>query len=310
MTILNGYQEIYYEGYPSPYTRSIPAFELDGLLLGGHHSQIQVESFEPGVTDIKTQDAQNGAGDGVIMGRDTYGGSTWAFTFFTDAGSDEEALDLADHLAAVWRNDDIRDTPTVVKALRYYMAGRWRRVYGRPRRFAGPDGGLLTIQGRATMVADFQRVDHLHYDDEEQVAGARLIPTTIGGFTAPFVAPIEFEQADETYTPGTFTVGGSAPTYPVIEVEGPATDPWVEAAGWRLQLRGAILAGSVVTVDTRPWARYAAVDGVPTSGVVAQSTRLTDLVLRPGNHQISYGGYGGADQARATIRWRNARYSL
>lgn len=293
----------------------IPTFELDGFRFGGAEL-VRVSDFDPGSVAIKTQDA-DAAGDGVMMGRDHYGGSSWTFELFTNVQgartADEayaQALDLADDFAAVWRNEYGRDTPQAVKALRYYMAGRWRRVYGRPRRYVGPDGGTFAMQGRAEMTADFARVDHLHYDDAENVAVAGLIPGVVGGFEVPFEAPLVLEQIEDSYEPGTFTVGGSAPVYGVIEIKGPGTNGVVEAAGWKLPLAGTLTSKDVVEIDARPWARTVKKNGRPASGVLAPAARMEDLVLRPGRHQITYRALGSSASARATIRWRNGRYSL
>jgi len=291
----------------------IPAFELDGLRFGGDDQPIKVSRFDPGTTDVRSQDTE-AIGDGVMMGRDHFGGSSVTFDLFTDVHDYAEALDLADSFAAVWRNEAGRDTPQSFKALRYYMAGRWRRIYGRPRRYTPPDGGAMTIRGRGEFFADFARVNHLYYDDVEQSATASLLPTTIGGFTAPFIAPITMESIEEGYEPGTFTVGGSAPTFPIVEVQAGSSaiyDAWVELdSGWRLQLAGAIQPGETITVDTRPWVRYAARNGTPVSGALARSTDLSALALRPGSYRVTFGSAGANASAKATIRWRPARYSL
>lgn len=292
----------------------IPIFEIDGLELGGWPNDIQVSDFEPGGPELRTQDAQNGADDGVLVGRDYYGASTWSFGLYTDTHSYSDALDAAGRVAAVWVGHRVRREPGAVLPLRYRMAGRWRRVYGRPRRYAPPDGGLLTMQGRAEMTADFLVVDHRYYADEEQSSDASLMPTTLGGFTVPFETPLTTETRAEGYAPGTFRVGGTAPTFPIVRVPGPVTDAWVEVEGpagaWRLEFTGTIADGDVVEVDSRPWARNTTRNGTPVTGVLALSARLSDLEMPPGVYRLSFGGYGAGSASQARITWRDAYYSL
>jgi len=291
----------------------MPVFELGDLRFGGSEP-IRVSSFDPGNVEIRTQDSDRAGGDGAFFGRDFFGSQTWTWEIFTDAweGDLEEnyvqALDLAEEFSAVWHGT--RFEPNEVMPCRYRIGGRWRRVYGRPRRLVGPDGGIVTAQGRAELTADFLRADRLHYDDEESSITVRKRSSTVGGFLVPFVAPIVLEQPTEGYMPSAFTVGGKAPTYPVIEITEAGADPWVATEDWRLELEGTFAPTDVLTIDTRPWARMVMRNGVPITGVLPPRTLLEDIVLRPGPNTFAYGGWGDSASAQATMRWRNAYYSL
>jgi len=289
----------------------IPAFELDGITFGGD-SPIQVESFDPGAPSFTAQDVDNPVGDGTFFGRDFLHGQTWAFDLFTNVSDASSALALAEQLGEVWLSSRNRSTPGKVIPLRYWMWGRWRVVYGRPSRWAGPDGGMMTSLGVGKMSADFKRADHLHYEDFEGSSNVSLMPSTVGGFVFPVDFPLDFQEAtEETYAPGTFVVGGTAPTGAIIEINGPVSDPWVGTeGGWVAGFNGTIGAGDTITLDARPWARTVLRNGVPTPGLLKLTTRLADLVLEPGVHRITFGGSGDASQAYATIKWRNAYYSL
>ena len=288
----------------------IPTFQLGGVDFGGDHP-VQVVGFDPGSGSTRTQDVDVPMGDGRLMGRDFHSAPSWMFDFYTNVWDWAEALDLADTVAAVWSGDQVRDTPGEVMPLRYWMADRWRRVYGRPRNFSPPDGGLFSKLGRAEFAASFDLVDRLHYDDAEQSASADMVPTTIGGFVAPFVAPITFESPLEGYTPRGLIVGGSARVGVAVEVEGPVTDPWVEVTDqWRVQFIGTLQAGDTFTLDTRPWVRTVLRNGTPATGALAASTMVQDVKLAPGAYEMSFGGLGASSTARATIKWRNAYYSL
>ena len=288
----------------------IPTFELGGITFGGDE-QVQVAQFDPGSGSTRVQDAEVPMGDGVMMGRDFHSAPTWMFDFYTNVWDWSEAMCLAEDVAAVWSGDEVRETPGAVMPLRYLMAGRWRRVYGRPRNFSPPDGGLFSKLGRAEFAGSFATVDRLHYEDEEQSASADMIPTTLGGFIAPFVAPIDFESPLDGYTPRGLVVGGKARVGVAVEVVGPVTDPWVEVTGqWRAQFVGTLNAGETFVLDTRPWMRTILKNGSPATGALSHSTMVQDVKLSPGAHSMSFGGLGAAGSARATIKWRNAYYSL
>ena len=126
----------------------IPTFQLGGVDFGGDHP-VQVVGFDPGSGSTRTQDVDVPMGDGRLMGRDFHSAPSWMFDFYTNVWDWAEALALADTVAAVWSGDQVRDTPGEVMPLRYWMANRWRRVYGRPRNFSPPDGGLFSKLGRA-----------------------------------------------------------------------------------------------------------------------------------------------------------------
>jgi len=289
---------------------TIPTFELGGITFGGDEP-IQVAQFDPGSGSTRTQDVEVPMGDGTMMGRDFHSSPTWMFDFYTNVRDWAEAMSLAEDMASVWSADEVRETPGAVMPLRYLMAGRWRRVYGRPRNFSPPDGGLYSKLGRAEFAGSFTTVDRLHYEDTERATSANMIPTTLGGFIAPFVSPIVFESPNEGYTPSGLVVGGKARVGGAVEVEGPVTDPWVEVTGqWKVQFIGTLGYGDKFTLDTRPWVRTVMRNGAPQSGILSHSTMVQDVKLSPGAYSMSFGGLGASDSARATIRWRNAYYSL
>ena len=289
---------------------TLPAFELDGLAFGGEHP-IRVSEFSPGGPDLSNQDSPVGVDDGVLVGRDYLGASTWGFDMFTNVDDYAEAMELAGQVAARWLRRDVRTTPGAVLPLRYHMAGRWRRVYGRPRRYAGPDGGLLTSMGRAEMTADFLAVDHLFYDDEERSISVGTVPATVGGIIAPIITPITTARRSEMERPGQFEIGGSAPTWPTITIAGPIRDPEVRIGDWHLRLVGNLAYDRSITINTAPWARSATRnDGAHVGGMLHPTVRLGGLALEPGHHEVILTGVDTTGTARATIAWRDAHYSL
>lgn len=309
--IQGGHQAVHTETYPSPFRRALPTFDLAGLTFGGHHSPLQVSSFSPGTPEARTQDVTNDVADGDTFGRDYLTPPTWSWDLFTDLDTDHGAHELAEQVAAIWLDEDLRSRPGAVIPLRYLMAGRWRRVYGRPRRYAGPDGGLLTALGRAEMTADFKLAHHLHYDDIEQAAQVGTVPARVGGFVFPAVFPLTTATRTESERSSQFTVGGSAPAWPRITVEGPISDATISVGTWSMRLTGAIAYDQSVIVDTAPWMRsITRGDGAPLAGALHPTTSMLDLKLKPGHYELKLTGTDLTGTARATIAWRDAYYGL
>lgn len=289
---------------------TFPLFEYRGVEFGGDEP-IQVEAFVPGGPTFRSQTVERGMSDGLMVGRDFLGGATWSFDLFTDVDDYGEALDLADRFTAAWTDEAVRLEPGRAAPLRYFMADRWRRVYGRPTGVTPPDGGLLTSMGRGEFNAEFNVIDPLYYSDDEHTATVRLVPPSrLDGLTTPLTTPLTTGGSGVASAPGTFAVGGRASTGVLIEVNGPVSDAWVEAAGWRVELVGPVAEGETVTIDARPWVRATRRGFTPVSGTLSARTNLTRVALTPGTHQLLFGGHSPTGNATATLKWRNAWKSL
>lgn len=292
------------------YDKKFPVFELDGLMFGGEET-LRVHGFEPNGPDARTQDVENEVGDGMYFGRDTLGTPAWAFELHTDLDSGPEAHDLADLLAAKWLDPDLRGTPGRVVALRYWMAGRWRRVYGRPRRYVGLDGGWLTAVGRGEMTADFKLAHHLHYDDVAKEVEVGMVPATVGGFIFPVIFPLSTARRGVGERSNQLTVGGTAPTWPKITVNGPIRNAKITVSDWSMRMVGNIAYDQAVTIDTAPWARtITRENGASVAGMLHPTVSMAGLELRPGFHNMILEGTDLTGTATATIEWRDAHYGL
>lgn len=304
-----GFQETHTEAYPSPFAESISAFEYRGVEFGGHHGAIQVSSFTPGGPDLRSSHTEIDQRDGIVPGQDYLGSSTWGFSLFTDVQDWGEALALAGTFKGAWWDPAVRMSPMRVEPLRYHMAGRWRRVYGRPQRYAPPDGGLLTSLGRAEFEADFLVVDDRHYDDEEQDVQLNMVPATVEGFSFPLSFPIQ--TVERTATLRQITVGGDTDTWPRITVYGPILNPEITVGDWTLRLRGELAYDQEVVVDTAPWKMsLERLDGTVSPMRLSLDTRFSGLSLAPGYHSVLLTGTDLTGTARATIAWRDAYNSL
>lgn len=286
-------------------------FELEGLRFGGTEP-LRVSNFDPGTPENLSQDVQDPVGDGLYFGRDHLAPPSWGFDFFTNVDNWTEALELDGALRAAWLNPTLRNTPGKVVPLRYFLAGRWRRVYGRPRRFDGGDGGsVLTKLGRSEMTADFKLAHHLHYDDTEKSVQVGMVPPDFGGFAFPLEFPVVTTPRTESQRPSQFEVRGTAPTWPRITIQGPITNAVVSVGAWRMRTVGHIAYDETLVIDAAPWAQsILRGDGAPVPGMLHPTVSLAGLALPPGLHDLRLEGSDPTGTAQATIAWRDAFYGL
>lgn len=285
-------------------------FELGDVVFGiGTPVTIEDEGFDPGTVTWRTQDAQLSSGDVTLFGVDMRTPPTWAWNLSTDCQDAQGALAAAAALEAVWPPDDVRLTPGAVMELRYAFAGRTRRVYGRPRKWAAPPSNRI-IGGYMPITTDFVLADALHYDDVEESTQLGLVAAEAGGLEAPLASPL----ATDAYVgsrPGNLIVGGDVPTWPIITFHGPMSDPWVVVGEWRLDLNVDITTDETVVVDTRPWQRNVLRNGTSfIPGVLGRRTRLDQLSLPPGAHAVAFGGLDPSATGTVTVSWRPAYRSL
>jgi hypothetical protein len=278
-------------------------FELDGVPFGAWPGVV-VKQFTPGEAAVESGDTPHPTRPGVLAGKDVLRAATWTWELITSATDEVTARALLAPLAGAWQAAQELD-PFEQQVLRYRVAGRWRRVYGRARRWAPPKPGPTTRSGRADVTAEFAVLDPLHYDDVEQAVSLTSIPPTVGGFVAPIVAPLTTAKNSETAA-DTITVGGDTTTPLRVTFYGPNTDPWMTVAGVRVALTGRIAAGRRVTVDARA-GTVLDQNGDSVGGMLSRTARMGQLRVPPGTHAVRY---GGSDSARATVAWRNAWRTL
>src|SRR5690606_31050992 len=119
--------------------------------------------FDPGESNWMTQDAENARRGVLGFGRDVPGAKTWLWESHVDRETAEEAVDTLDRFSASWHPDGMRN-PGDLTAIRYRLAGRDRRVFGRPRAFAAPPANQID-SGYVDVTHEFQCVDAFTYDD-------------------------------------------------------------------------------------------------------------------------------------------------
>lgn len=279
----------------------------------GYGTPLNVSSFDQGTASVRHQDQPGGLQDVINFGVDRRTPAAWTWTMFTDLkGIDPVgALEWVDTLAQVWDND-VRLTPGGVLPLRYTVAGRTRRVYGRPRRWTPVPDQIQ--RGKVHITADFQLAEDLtFYDDAEESVTVDVVPTTISGtyFTFPIVFPLVMAT---TPTPRTelAIVAGTQRTWLTPRFTGPVVNPWVEIGDQRYALIGSIPAGQTVRMSGRPWevGVFNETTGVWNALGVDPRSRLSQLRLPPSTYPITYGGVSTDGTSTCVVSWNPAYRAL
>lgn len=282
-------------------------FRFDGIDFGDR-LPLFVTEFDAGNTEYRSAEVERSQGDGLIAGRDFLGGRTWGISLATNMANLPDALSLESRLAGAWHDPKHRTKSLALAPLSYELGGRWRRVYGRPSRWAGINGNIYSVQGAGQIECDFKIYDPRHFDDRETVLRMSIVPPSTGGLMAPLVEPLS------TVRSGADRVGyvnntGTADTPLKVVFRGPITNPYVRAAaGWEIALKGSIPAGQSITVDS--FAGTVLRGNSPVAGMLTRKTRLSSAVLPKGISDLTFGGVDPTGTAVAELRWRNAYYSI
>lgn len=251
-------------------------------------------------SDISTDDASRPRGDGVLFGQDYRNGTTITFDVSVSGDNEDEANSLLQTFSTAWRADEVRSTPGAMALLTTHTG---RSAFGRPRRFQPKYD--LTPFGLTAVTCDFATADDIWYGPED-IATVKLIPDVGGGLVAPLAAPLSTTASSDRSQ--TFTVGGSLPTWPVITITGPLTNPVIEVVGlFTLSFNLSLAADQVLVIDTRPWARTIQRNGANVAGTLrATTSRLSDAAIPPGRYDLSLRGASATGTPQAQIAWRNA----
>jgi hypothetical protein len=269
---------------------------------------IVVANFDPGSAEDRTQDVLSPVADIRYFGTDRKTPPTWAFDLYTDVQDAGEALGWAANFEALWDREDVRSTPGKVLPLRYAVAGRVRRVYGRPGNFATIPTYMRT--GRVDIVADFRLAENTYYDDSQTILTIGLRPSTRTGLTFPLTFPLTFQTAGAPRQEQ-LTVGGTRSTWVDLTFYGEVQDPWVQIGNYRWGLRGTVADGQSIRMSGSPWQQgLLRSDGVWVPGMLDPRARLSALRLPPGEYTASMGGFGSTSNARVEVAWRNAYGSM
>lgn len=285
---------------------------VDGFVFGiGAAVSVDEEGFDPGENTWMTQDAENTRRGVLGFGRDVMGPRTWIWDSHVDQRSVDTAVATLEDFAYAWSPEELLRSPGEVTCLRYRIAGRTRRVFGRPRRFAAPPSNLI-LGGYVPVNHEFQTVDAYTYDDVESSVNIPYSSVVSGGgFVLPKVMPL---QTAPNINPGEgqVVVGGRARAYPVFRLNGPWTNPVIETDDWTLRWKGTVPTNGWVEIDTRPW-RLTVLNhlGASAAGGLDRRTWLEDTWFAPNTRpQMRLEGTAESGDASLLVRWRNTWTSL
>lgn len=291
----------------------LPSAEAqDGFVFGiGAEVSIDAEGFDPGEVSWTTQDSANTRRSVLGFGRDSRDSRTWLWSSHVDRTSIAEAVDTLERFSTAWAPQDVVESPGEHVAIRYRLAGRTRRIFGRPRRFAAPPSNLIT-SGYVPVTHDFSLIDAHTYDDaESNVSIPYISAASGGGFVLPATMPITSTPTDGVGG-DQLAVGGTARAYPVVRFYGPWWSPKLITDHWTLAWNGNIPANGYVEVDCRPWA-LTVLNQSGGSAVehLDRRTVLEDCYFAAGSRpQVTLSGAAASGEARAEIRWRNTFNSI
>lgn len=280
-------------------------FELDGYLFSGSHRQpLYVQGFNIEAARSRVQDVLNPMAPEVLQGRDQRTPPLWKFGFRVGHGGAAATLANLAGLTAAWNK--LSAVPGAESVLRYAIAGRTRRVYGRAREMF-PDYSMVYDLGRVVSTGDFQPRDVWFYDDVQQAVTVTLVPGSTGGLKAPLRAPLTTAAGSQRQ--GQVTVGGEAPAPVELVFKGPVTNPVASSTGWQVGLNTTIAYDQTVTVNTRT-GTVLRNDGASLAGAMTRRTYLPEARLRPGSREIIFAGTDATGTATCTIQWRNTFQSF
>lgn len=264
----------------------------------------------------RVDDASRPRADGISFGRDYVEAGELRLELIIDYSGRPEpaamrarmAWETRHELELAWRADTLRQRPRAVAEL---VLGSEEMIEGRPRRISFDDSAQNVGLVRAT--ATFLPSSTAIYTvDEGGVApwfeqAVNLVPAQIGGITSPLVAPISTAASSSRARP--FTVGGAAPVWPIVTVNGPiqAGAQFELVGGWSLTLNRALAYDDEVSVDTRPDRQIMTYNGRPANVLAPSSSRITAAAISPGLNEIALRGVSIEGTASAKIRWREQK---
>jgi len=286
----------------------------DGQVFGiGADVSMDDGGFHPGATEWATQGGHSPATGNYNFGRDKLLGPVWAWDLHVNRDEVANALETLEGITTAWRWLEERDTPGEITAIRYRLADRVRRVFGRPNMLEASPNNLI-LSGYAPVTCDFTCVDGFTYDDDEKSVILELGTDESGGATGGLVFPVTLPTSSlpSLASTASVVVGGTAPSYAIYRLNGPWVNPSVYTGDWILSLPDyTIPAGQYVEIDTRLWAQTVLLNGTASiGGLLGRRQKLVDAKLKPGTLEIGVGGYSPTGAATCQVTWRDTYNSL
>lgn len=277
-------------------------------------ASIQIAGISYAVSDIPAP-----RDDGTWFGQDTAepGDILLSLSIGARPGLEDDAARLqvfatAEEFSRQWDAPDLRDKP---RAVAEFYADELGMYEGRPRSvewdFSKYAAGWLT--GRTRFVRSgliSYPVDGAGEVPWRSVDVALHAPASRTGWVFPLVFPLQ--NLEPVVKSTWFEVGGTDPAWPLIEVQGPIqAGAEVEVPGeFVLRTNRALEYDEVGLVDSRPGRRVCTINGTAINFLAPSSTRLSELSLSPGPHQVSLRGISPQGTASARVRWRDTKAGI
>lgn len=293
-----------------------PPLSPGGGFRFGRGTLVHVTNSEISSPDIRSDDVPIGRADGLMMGRDYFGGVTLTFdiNIKTRTPGDKGAAAKALHrrMAQAWFTEDTtvgasRLIPGEVSELYLTDDDRTLIIYGRPREYQPSRG--RTRAGWIPVTATFQAITHKFYEAQWQHGSITTAPSTSTGFVPPFIFPLttfSIQVLDDF-----LIVDGNTETWLLTKVYGPISQPKIEVTNYytiETSSDFSLGPGEWMEIDPRPWVRKVMKNGtIPMAGkFTARSRRLSMQTLPPGVHRVVLRGNDPTGTARLETSWRNA----
>ncbi|MCX4911797.1 hypothetical protein [Streptomyces sp. NBC_00878] len=284
-----------------------------GSVLIGRGTSVRIATIEGlGQPSVRSQDVEPPGEDGLWIGADYYSGRTLRIDAgISQSGNQAGALDTLAALQADADSAGVRGSGGLTMSLRLKFPGRPTRVVRGRLRKLEPDV-TKSIHGWIPLDIEFQGQDHLYYADEPDTTSIPLGILSHGGFTAPIVPP--FTIAGDPFAvgrPSFLSVAGTAPTWPLLRVNGPCANPSIThvESGVSITVQTTLADGEWVEIDTRPGWRTVLRNNGGGAPMTPQS-RIDLFRLTPGPNEIAWAATDPTLTSTLAVTWWPAYKAL
>jgi len=277
-----------------------------GSLLIGKGTSVTIATIEGlGKPPSRTGDVEPAGEDGTWLGIDYYAGRVLRIDAAVKVPGDPETVwDVLADLQDEADTPEVRGVGGATMNLRLKFPGRpARTVRGRLRQLE-PDTSKYR-HGWVPCDIEFQAADYLYYADESATTSIPLGLLSTGGLTFPLEFPFVIEGDPAAVgRPGYLSVDGKAPTWPVLRIDGPCSNPTVThvASGRTLTVQATIADGEWVEIDTRPGWRTVLRQNGGGAPLTPQS-RIDLFQLTPGINEIRWVATDNTLTSSLAVTW-------
>jgi len=292
--------------------KNLPSGDASAFVFGRGANSIQIQSTSTDTGSLTVQDQAVVGHDGTLFGVDTLPGMVITQTGFAYSPVPVvNALDAYSALAAIWNDPVVRFANGPVQVLRAFYPGSLvtRRCYGRGRKIM-PTLGLV-YTGQVPFTSQFQCADNTWYSDVQQSIILTQKPSFRGTLTPPLIPPYQLASS-ANFQQNVITNTGTLPTWPVIIFAGPVSYPAFSFVNTPVTIgyNGILGNTDTLTIDTRPWARTAMLNGITSVAGLLTGNPMIGLQIQPGATLVRFSGQDFTGNSTCTVQWRNAALSI